>query len=94
MRLEVSHSAPAPIAGLYAAAFLITMGINVPLNDTLAAAGLPDDAVRLADIRASFEDPWVFWNLVRTALSTGAFIALITATSRQPRAAAVSPRHQ
>lgn len=73
-------------ACLYATAFTITMAINVPLNNRLAAAGLPDDPARLAAIRDNFENTWVFWNLTRAALSTIALLALISAISRQARA--------
>lgn len=49
--------------------FLVTMMFNVPLNDALAAAGNADPAAA----RARFEGAWVRWNVVRAALSTGAF---------------------
>jgi uncharacterized membrane protein len=45
--------------------FLITSGLNVPLNTRLAAeAG--HGAVDWAAARARFETPWVRWNAVRT----------------------------
>ena len=69
-------------AGLYAAAFVVTMGFSVPLNDELAAAGAPDRISDLAAVRDAYEAPWVAWNLVRTALSTGALVALIVALTR------------
>ncbi|MFG3102976.1 DUF1772 domain-containing protein [Streptomyces sp. NPDC048182] len=51
-------------AAAYAAAFVITSAINVPLNDALAEPGDP------ASLRAHFEDTWVLWNGVRAALCT------------------------
>ncbi|MEI5103256.1 DUF1772 domain-containing protein [Streptomyces sp. PmtG] len=57
----------------YAAAFVLTAAVNVPLNDDLDAAG---DPARIADpgaVRAEFEDPWVSWNVVRAALCVLAF---------------------
>jgi uncharacterized membrane protein len=66
-------------AALYAAAFLITMTLNVPLNEQLAAAGDPDRISDLAAVRAAFEGPWVRWNILRTALTTGSLIALAIA---------------
>jgi uncharacterized membrane protein len=84
-RSRPGHRLVITAALLYAAAFVITMAINVPLNNRLAAAGLPDDPARLAAIRDSFENTWVFWNLIRAALSTIALVALITAISRQAR---------
>lgn len=64
---------------LYAGAFAVTMGISVPLNDELAAAGSPDTIADLAAVRRAYEDPWVFWNLVRTVLATAALGALLRA---------------
>ena len=69
-------------AGLYAAAFLVTLVLNVPLNFQLADAG-PADRIRdLAAVRAAFEGPWVRWNLVRAGLSTAALFALAVALLR------------
>lgn len=51
---------------LYVTALLITMGINVPLNERLASVGHPDMVRDLAAVRADFEGPWVTANIVRT----------------------------
>ena len=67
---------------LYAAAFVITMAISVPLNDTLAAAGPADAIDDLGSVRAAYQDPWVLWNVVRTVFSTAALIALVRAAFR------------
>ena len=64
-------------AVLVAAAGLVTMGVNVPMNDRLLAgvdAGEPP-----ASVREAFETPWVRWNLVRSTLSTTGFLALLVA---------------
>ncbi|WBB63038.1 DUF1772 domain-containing protein [Streptomyces sp. WMMC500] len=61
---------------LYAGAFAVTMGINVPLNDELAAAGDPETLHDPAAVRAAFEDRWVAWNTVRT-LAAGAALACL-----------------
>jgi uncharacterized membrane protein len=66
-------------AGLSAAAFLVTMTLNVPLNEQLAAAGHPEQISDLAAVRAAFEGPWVRWNLLRTTFATGSLIALVIA---------------
>ncbi|MEU6848226.1 anthrone oxygenase family protein [Streptomyces sp. NPDC046716] len=63
----------------YAAAFVLTSAVNVPLNDALA---LPGDAGRL---RAAFEGPWVAWNAVRAALCTVSLGCLGWALARAPR---------
>ena len=66
---------------LYAAAFAITMGINVPLNEQFAAAG-PAGIADVAAVRAAYEGTWVAWNIARTALSTAALAALVCAIFR------------
>jgi uncharacterized membrane protein len=59
---------------LYLAVFVITMGVNVPLNDGLKAAGDPDRIADLAAVRARFDEArWVRWNLVRTVACAAAF---------------------
>lgn len=64
--------------------FFVTMGANVPLNDTLYAVDLAKDNLHRA--REDFETPWTVWNIVRTATSTAATALLIRALlpARQP----------
>jgi uncharacterized membrane protein len=61
---------------LYLVGFMVTVGVNVPLNDELARAGDPDRIARLTKVRAEFEDKWVLWNIVRALLHTAAFACL------------------
>lgn len=61
---------------LYGVAFVITIGLNIPLNNALEAAGPPDGIADLAAVRASFEAPWVRWNIVRALASTAALACL------------------
>ena len=73
-------------AVLYAAAFLVTLTLNVPLNEQLAAAGPADQISDLAAVRAAFEGPWIRWNLLRTGLTIGSLTALsIALLSRRTR---------
>jgi uncharacterized membrane protein len=59
---------------LYLAAFVITIGVHLPLNDDIKAAGDPDRIADLAAVRERFnEDRWVGWNIVRAVASTAAF---------------------
>lgn len=59
---------------LYFVAFVITIGVNVPLNDALKAAGNPDRISDLAGVRERFnEAKWTSWHLVRTFTTVGAF---------------------
>jgi uncharacterized membrane protein len=62
---------------LYLVAFVITIAVNVPLNDTIKAAGDPDRIRDLAGVRERFHEArWAAWNLVRVATSLGAFACL------------------
>jgi hypothetical protein len=61
----------------YLIAFVVTVAVNVPLNDTIKAAGNPDHIRDLASVRGRFhETRWAAWNLVRAASSAGAFACL------------------
>lgn len=59
--------------------FLLTMVVNVPMTQELAAVDSNAPARVLAEARAAFEGPWYYWNWVRTVFSTLAFLALICA---------------
>lgn len=72
---------------LYAVAFGITMGVNVPLNDELAAAGDPATLRDPAAVRAAFEDRWTAWNTARAIASTAALVCLLRALILHGRAA-------
>jgi uncharacterized membrane protein len=62
---------------LYLTAFVITIAVNVPLNDAIKAAGDPDRIRDLAGVRERFHEArWAAWNLVRVATSLGAFACL------------------
>lgn len=61
---------------LYAISLLITMGLNVPLNNRLATAGAPDRIHDLAAVRARFESVWVHWNVARTLVTTTSLVCL------------------
>ncbi|MFC8131280.1 DUF1772 domain-containing protein [Streptomyces sp. NPDC057302] len=54
----------------YAMVFVITSGVNVPLNDELADAGDPAKIGDPAAVREKFEDTWLAWNVGRALLST------------------------
>ncbi|WP_280471443.1 DUF1772 domain-containing protein [Nocardia cyriacigeorgica] len=57
-------------------AFAVTVGLNVPLNDQLMAAGDPGVIADPAAVRAQFESAWVRWNIVRAVLHALAFVVL------------------
>ena len=59
---------------LHLAVVVITMSINVPLNDKIKAAGDPGRIADLAAVRERFHEPrWVGWNLFRAVAATVAF---------------------
>jgi uncharacterized membrane protein len=67
---------------LYAITFVITIAINVPLNDAIKAAGDPG-RIDVAAVRERFDEArWQTWNLVRVVASTTAFGLLAWALTR------------
>jgi uncharacterized membrane protein len=62
-----------------ALAFLLTVTVNIPLNDQIMDAGDPARIADPAAVREEFEDPWVAWNVVRAVLSTLALACLARA---------------
>ncbi len=59
---------------LYLAVVVITIAINVPLNDEIKGAGEPGGIADLAAVREAFNEArWVGWNLFRAVASTVAF---------------------
>jgi uncharacterized membrane protein len=66
-------------AVLYLMVFVITVRVNVPLNDAIKAAGDPEQ-LDAAEVREQFsESTWVRWNVIRTALTTAALACLAIA---------------
>jgi len=59
--------------------FLLTVFVNVPMNEQLAGVSTGASPDELARSRAAYEGPWDFWNGVRTVLSIVAFLALVGA---------------
>ena len=59
---------------LYLAVVIITLAVNVPLNDDIKAAGAPDSIADLALVRDQFNEArWVGWNHFRAVATTAAF---------------------
>lgn len=72
---------PWVVAGfvLYLVVLVITGAVNVPLNNELDAAGDPRHIADLAAVRERFEDRWVLWNAIRSAINVGACTCLAIA---------------
>ena len=77
---------------LYGGAFVITMGVSVPLNNELAGAGHPGLIENVATVRDDYEGPWVVWNIVRAVASTAAMACLVRALMVRNGASGRSPR--
>jgi uncharacterized membrane protein len=59
---------------LYLFVFVITIGVNVPRNNEIKAAGDVDRMTDLHGLRERFDEArWVRWNHLRTFASTVAF---------------------
>jgi uncharacterized membrane protein len=62
--------------GLYVVAVVITVAVNVPINDALKAAGDPAH-IDVAQARAAFDESrWAAWNLLRVVTTVPAFALL------------------
>jgi uncharacterized membrane protein len=58
---------------LYLAVFVITLAVNVPLNNGIKAAGDPDRIADLAAVRTRFDEArWARWNVARAVATTAA----------------------
>jgi uncharacterized membrane protein len=73
---------------LHLVVVIITVSVNVPLNDAIKAAGDPA-TIDVAAVREAFEEAkWVAWNRVRVGLDIAAFAALSVALVLHGRAGA------
>jgi len=59
--------------------FLLTVFVNVPMNEALAHVAADAPAGEVAGVRADYEGPWNVWNGVRTVFSMLAFLTLVVA---------------
>ncbi|MEO1424904.1 MAG: DUF1772 domain-containing protein [Pseudomonadota bacterium] len=53
---------------------ILTMTINVPMNESLATRAVPEDAAVAAALWAEYSDPWQLWNQIRTGFSGAALL--------------------
>lgn len=60
-------------------AFLVTMGVHMPLNETVVSAGDPDVVADVAALRHDVEGPWVTAHLFRTLAATAAVACMCRA---------------
>lgn len=60
----------------FAGGLVLTMAINVPMNEALALIDIPQDPDVAAQIWQDYSAPWQFWNQARTWVS-GAALMLV-----------------
>ncbi|MGJ8609903.1 MAG: DUF1772 domain-containing protein [Octadecabacter sp.] len=69
------HASPAALAfGAAALVYLLgglilTMAVNVPMNEALALITIPDDPALTAQIWTDYSVPWQVWNHIRATVS-------------------------
>lgn len=71
-------------------AFVVTVGVNVPLNNSLAAAEPLNQTAELEATRQRFEATWIRWNVVRALALTTALGCLTWALVLSGRATAMT----
>jgi len=71
---QQAFSLVAAAVAIHVVMALITMLVNVPLNNTIKAAGDPDRIGNLAEVRRRFNEVrWARWNRVRALAAVVAF---------------------
>ena len=69
----------------YFAVIVLTVAINVPLNDAIKAAGSPDE-IDVGQARADFDEArWIRSNLIRAGLTLATFLLLTWALVEHAR---------
>lgn len=57
---------------------MLTMSVNVPMNEALGRVGIPDDIESARAIWQDYSGPWQVWNQIRTAASGAAFLLAVS----------------
>ncbi|HMQ42075.1 MAG TPA: DUF1772 domain-containing protein [Paracoccus sp. (in: a-proteobacteria)] len=53
---------------------ILTMAVNVPMNEALALVTIPDDPEAAGEIWRTYSERWQVWNITRTVASGAAFL--------------------
>jgi len=56
--------------------FILTMAVNVPMNEALALLDVPQDRTAAQKIWNAYSPDWQFWNQIRTAASGSAVLCV------------------
>lgn len=63
-------------AGLVAVAVLLTVGVNVPMNEALGATPVPEGVEAARALWADYSPRWQLWNTARTVATGVAVLAI------------------
>lgn len=61
----------------FACGLVLTMTVNVPMNEVLATVAVPDDIDAARTLWLEYSEPWQLWNTIRTVASGIAFLAAV-----------------
>ncbi|MFV0302294.1 MAG: DUF1772 domain-containing protein [Paracoccus sp. (in: a-proteobacteria)] len=75
-----------------AGGLILTMAVNVPMNEALAAVAIPADPAEAAAIWADYSPRWQVWNQIRTVASGLALLLSAWGVWRLGAARATSTR--
>jgi uncharacterized membrane protein len=65
-------------SALYATfGMILTMAINVPMNEALGAMEVPMDIAQARDVWLTYSPDWQFWNQLRTLASGVSFLLAV-----------------
>ncbi len=64
---------------------ILTMAINVPMNEALGALTVPQDALDAQKIWSEYSGRWQFWNQTRTVASGISFLLALAGILALPR---------
>lgn len=76
-RLSAAAFAAAAIV-YFCLGLMLTMSVNVPMNEALAKVDIPDDVENARVIWQNYSGPWQVWNQIRTAASGAAFLLAVS----------------
>lgn len=57
---------------------MLTVSVNVPMNEALAAVDIPDDVESARAVWQTYSGPWQVWNQIRTVASGIAFLLAVS----------------
>lgn len=66
---------------------ILTMAINVPMNEALGALSVPQDIDQAREIWAEYSGPWQFWNQTRAVASGISFLFAVAGVLALPHRA-------